>query len=155
MSPHRGAGAAPVHLSIHYLKMIVGFEKADLKIGPVRSVSEENSAILDIQDAVGRSALHRRENAARSAGIRRAAGEVGHGLQIVPVRQDRVVLRSSRQAAIGKSVAIGGEAQRAIGPNDGRGEALIIEMGGERQGDRRCAIVGVIASIARARNDRS
>jgi hypothetical protein len=135
--------------------MIVGLKKADLKIGPVRSVSEKNSAVLYIQDPVGRSALHRRENAARSTGIRRAAGQVGDGLQVVPVRQDRVVLSSSRQAAIGNSVAIGGEAQRAIGPNDGRGEALIIEMSGERQGDRRCAIVGVIAGIARARNDRS
>ena len=133
--------------------MIVALKEAHLKVCPARVRSEVHSAPLDVEDPVGRTARSRSEDAAYAAGISRAATAHLIRAQIVPVREDRPVHGSCRQADIAQGVVKAVELQVAVGRDPGRDEGLVIYLDVERQTDERCAVVGVIAGIVRARHN--
>jgi hypothetical protein len=71
---------------------------------------------LDVEDAVGCGATYRCEDAEASV----------DQIQIVPVREDRVVMGSPRQASISKGRIGGHKLGIAVGREIDAGEALVV-----------------------------
>jgi hypothetical protein len=69
---------------------------------------EVNGAPLDVEDTIRRSAGHRGEDTAGAARVSRAAC-VCVGAQIIPIREDGVVVRAPRQTHVGKGRVRGRE----------------------------------------------
>jgi len=83
-------------------------------ISVLAGVAEIDGAPFDIEDAIWLTAGHRGVNTAGSARESRAARVCIRAL-VVPVRKDSVVVRSPRQANIGKGRIGGGELCIAVG----------------------------------------
>jgi hypothetical protein len=100
-------------------------------------------APLDIEDAVGSSATDRCEYPEPAV----------DQVQVIPVWEDRVVVRSPRQALVGEGRVGGHKLRIAVGRQLDRGEALVVQRVRERQRDGGDRIVPVIADVGRAWHD--
>ena len=118
----------------------------------LRGISEIHSAPLDIEDTIGRSTRHRREDTACSAGELRTAG-LCIGALVIPVWQDGVVVSRPWQADVDPVNVGGGELRIAVGRHIDAVKGLVIQRIAERQTDKRCAVIGVITGVRRPCHD--
>jgi len=98
---------------------------------------------LNVEDAVGSGATYRCEDAEASV----------DQIQIVPVREDRVVMGSPRQASISKGRIGGHKLGIAVGRQIDRREGLVVQRVREWQRDGGYCVVPVIADVRGARYD--
>src|SRR5206468_9688624 len=93
--------------------------------------------------AVGRTATYRCEYAKPAV----------HQIQVVPVWEDRVVVRGPWQALVGEGRIGGCELRIAVGRQIDRAEGLIVQRVREGQRDGDHLIIPVIADVGRAWHD--
>jgi hypothetical protein len=98
---------------------------------------------LDVEDAVGRTAAYRGEYAKPAV----------DQIQVVPIREDRVVVSSPRQADVSKGRIGGRKLRVAVRRQINAGKALVVQRVREWQGDGGHRIISVIADVCRARHD--
>src|SRR5207249_10989642 len=98
---------------------------------------------LNVEDAVGRTATYRGEDAKPAIDQK----------QVVPVWEDRVVVAGPWQAGVGEGGIHGRELRIAVGRQIDRAESLVVQRvrEGQRDGDHR--IIPVIAGVGRAWHD--
>jgi hypothetical protein len=121
-------------------------------------VAEIDSAPFDIEDTIGRTAGHRGVNAAGAARVTCATGIKWFRAQVVPVREDCVVVaRGCRgcpwQANIRKRRIEGRELSIAVRRHIDRVKRLVVQRVRERQCYRGYQIILVIPNVRRARHD--
>jgi len=98
---------------------------------------------LNIENAVRRSATYRGEYAKSTV----------NQIQVVPVREDRVVMGGPRQALVGEGRVGGHELRIAVGGQVNRGIHLIVQRVREGKRDRCDRIIPVVTDVHRARHD--
>ena len=123
-------------------------------VGLLGSVGEIDGAPFDVEYPIGRSARYRGVNAAGATRISRATNpaQVVSSL-VVPVRQDRIVVRGPRQTDVGKVGSRGRKLGIAIGRHIDVCVSRAISRIRERQHDVGYYIIPVIARVRCAWHD--
>ena len=123
-------------------------------IGLLGGVGEIDGAPFNVEYPIGRSARYRGVNAAGATRISRATNpaQVVSSL-VVPVRQDRIVVRGPRQTDVGKVGSRGRKLGIAVGRDIDAGERLVIQGVTEWYREAGYRIVPVIAAVGRAWHD--
>jgi hypothetical protein len=138
--------------AVDHIEACLSFVQPQLVVGQLGVVAEIRCAPLDVEDTIRRSAGHRGVNAAGTAGVSRAAGHC-IGAQVVPIRQDSVVVRDPWQANAGKGDIRGRKLGIAVGRHIDAGERLVIQGVTEWYRDTGYHVVSVIAGVRGARHD--
>jgi hypothetical protein len=100
-------------------------------------------APLDVEDAVGRIATGRGKDSIAAVCC----------VEVVPIQEDSVVVRSPWQTDVKKVGSCSGELSIAVGRHNHRGKGLVIQCVREWQRNRGGAVVGMIPGIGRAWHD--
>ena len=112
------------------------FVQPQLKVG-VAAPRKILSPPFDVEDAVGRGATDRREDPKPTV----------YRVQIVPIREDGIVVAGPRQALISEGGISGRKLGIAVRRQIHCVKALTIQRKIERQADERSAIIAVVASV--------
>ena len=144
VSLHSGCGrcVAVTHCAVDHVKAWLPLVQSQLEAGTA-APREVLCPPLDVEDAVGSSATYRCEYTEPAV----------DQIQVVPVREDGVVVGEPRQALVGKGRIGSRELRIAVGRQINAGEALVVQ--GEREGQRNGGdrIIPVIADVGRAWHD--
>jgi hypothetical protein len=138
----RRAGIAPTHGAVDYVKACLPLIQPQLEVGAA-APWEVLCTPFDVEDAVGRSATYRCEYAGRAI----------DQIQVVPVREDRVVVGGPRRTDVAEGSIGSRELGIAVGRKIDGGEGLVVQRVRERQRDGGDRIVPVIAYVGRAWHD--
>ena len=115
---HPGCGrcVAAAHCAVDHVKACLSFIQPQLEPG-VAATREVLRPPLNVEDAVGSSATY---------GCEYAKPAIDQ-IQVVPVREDGVVVGGPRQALVGEGRIGGRELGVAIGRQIDRGEGLVVQ----------------------------
>ena len=118
VSLHSGCGrcVAVTHCAVDHVKACLPLVQSQLKVGTA-APREVLRPPLDVEDAVGRSATYRGEYAEPAI----------DQIQVVPIREDRVVVGEPRQTLVGEGRIGGCELRVAVGRQIDAGEALVVQ----------------------------
>ena len=133
---------AVTHRAVDHVKACLPLIQPQLEVGTT-TPREVLRAPLNVEDAVGRSATDRGEDAEPAI----------DQIQVVPIRVDRVVVSEPRQALVGEVRISSCELRVAVGRQIDAGKALVVQSVREWQSHRGHRIIPVIADVCRARND--
>ena len=144
VSLHSGCGrcVAISHCAVDHVKACLPLVQPQLEVG-IAAPREVLRPPLNVEDAVRRSATYRCEYTEPTV----------DQIQVVPVREDRVVVGGPWQALVGKGRVSGRELRVAIGRQINAGEGLIVQRVREGQRDGGDRIIPVIADVGRAWHD--
>ena len=137
-----GTGITISQRAIDHIEAGLTLIQPQLKVG-APAAREVLRAPFDVKDPVGSSPTYRCEYAKPTV----------HQIQVVPVREDGVVVGSPRQASVRKGRICGRELGVAVGRQIDRGEGLVVQCVSERQSDSDYRIIPVIADVHGARHD--
>jgi hypothetical protein len=141
---HSGCGrcVAVTHCAVDHVKACLSLVQPQLNVGTATS-REVLRPPLNVEDAVWCSTTYRREYA--EPGVDQ--------IQIVPIRENRVVVGEPRQADVGEGRVSGHELRVAVGRQVDVRECLVVQRVREWQCDGGHRIIPVIADVGRARHD--
>jgi len=137
-----GRCLAAGHCAVDHVKACLPLVQPQLEVGTAvpRVVLRPP---LNVEDAVGRTASYRGEYAKPTV----------EQIQVVPVREDRVVVGGQRQA-LGEEDRIGGRELRiTVGRQIDRAEGLVVQRVREGQRDGGDRVIPVIADVGGAWHD--
>jgi hypothetical protein len=138
----RGTGVTITHCAVDHVKACLALIQPQFEAG-IAAPREVLRPPFNVEDAVGCSATDRGEYAEPSI----------DQIQVVPIREDRVVVGSPRQANVSKGGIGGRELRVAVGRQIDRGKGLVVQRVREWQRDRGDCIVPVIADVGSAWHD--
>jgi hypothetical protein len=121
-------------------------------VGRLGGVVEIDGAPFDVEDSIGRTPGHRRENAAGPAWEARAARVYIRAL-VVKVWEDAVVVGEPRQANVSEGGICSRELGIAVGRQIDARVRVAIERVSEGERDGGYQIIRVIADVRRPRHD--
>src|SRR5262249_54455621 len=140
-----GRCVAVTHCAVDHVEVtILSLIQSQLEIG-VLVPREELGTPLNVENTVGSSATYRGEYAESAV----------DQIQVVPVREDGVVVATPRQATVGKGRIVGHKLGIAIGRQIDTREGLVIQGEREGQHDRGHLIIPVISYVGGARHNRT
>jgi len=137
-----GGCVAAVHSTVDHVKATLGFIQSQLKVG-IAASREVLRTPFNVKDAVRSSTTYRCEYAEASV----------DQIQIIPVREDRVVVGSPRQASVSKGRVRCRKLGIAVGRQINAGEALVVQGEWERQRDRGDRVIAMVADVRGTRHD--
>jgi hypothetical protein len=130
------------HCAIDHVKACLPLVQPQLEAGTAAS-GEVLCPPLNVEDAVGRGATDRSEYTKPAV----------YQIQVVPIREDRVVVSSPRQALVGEGGISRRELRVAVGRQINTGKGLVVQRVREWQRDGRHRIVPMIADVRRPRHN--
>ena len=137
-----GRCAAAGHCAVDHVKACLSLVQPQLEVGTAvpRVVLRPP---LNVEDAVGRTASYRGEYAKPTV----------EQIQVVPVREDRVVVGGPWQTLVGEGRVGGRELRVAVGRQIDVREGLVVQRVREGQRDGGYRIIPVIADVGGAWHD--
>ena len=137
-----GRCVAIVHSTVNHVKACLPLIQPQLEAGTA-SPREVLCPPFNVEDAVRRSATYRCEYAKPAI----------DQIEVVPVREDRVVVSGPWQALVGERGVRSRELSVTVRRQIDRGETLVIQSVREGQRDSDHRIIPVIADVSRAWHD--
>ena len=139
-----GRCVAVTHCAVDYVKACLPLVEPQLEVG-TPTAREILRTPLDVEDAIRCRAAYRCEDAKSTI----------NQIQIIPVREDGVVVGGPRQALVGEGRIGGCELCVAVGRQIDVRECLAVQGERERQRDGGYRIIPVITNVGGARHNAS
>jgi hypothetical protein len=137
-----GAGVAISHCAVNYVETTLPLVQPQLEVGAA-APRKILCPPLNVEDAVGRCATYRGEYA--KPGVDQ--------VQVVPVREDGVVVAGPRQASVSEGCIGGRELGITVGRQINAREGLVVQRVREWKRDCGYLIIPVIADVCRSWHD--
>jgi len=137
-----GRGVTATHGAVDHVKASLPLVQPQLEVGTA-GPREVLCSPLNVEDTVGCSPRYRGKDA--KPGV--------YQIQVIPVREDGVVVGEPRQTLVGEGGIRGGELRIAVGRQIQHGKRLIVQCVREWQRNGGYLIIPVIADVRRARHN--